>query len=47
MEIIPKGEAVQDWDIGGVISYPIIRDSIWLEFVATDIDENAIQNNKK
>lgn len=48
--IIPEGEAVQGLDIGVGANciYPIIGNSIYgWSFVATDIDENAIQNCKK
>lgn len=48
--IIPTGEAVQGLDIGVGANciYPIIGNSIYgWSFVATDIDENAIQNCKK
>ena len=48
--IIPEGDAVQGLDIGVGANciYPIIGNSTYgWSFVATDIDENAIQNCKK
>ena len=48
--VIPEGEMVQGLDIGVGANciYPIIGNSAYgWSFVATDIDENAIQNCKK